>query len=106
MGRLTRLDVIRPGSTSRHRPGFHFIVEYHGIRVLLADGIGIKACYQEQIFQAFERLHIQEEYEGSGIGLAIVAKAARKLGGSVRVESKPGEGSTFFVTLPRTTKES
>jgi light-regulated signal transduction histidine kinase (bacteriophytochrome) len=53
----------------------------------------------------FERLHIREEYEGTGIGLAIVKKATSKLHGSVRVESKTAEGSTFFVTLPRTQKE-
>jgi signal transduction histidine kinase len=53
----------------------------------------------------FERLHTKEEYEGTGIGLAIVKKAASKLGGSVRVESILGEGSMFFVTVPRTPKD-
>ncbi len=69
------------------------------------NGIGIDPHYHEQIFRVFERLHTSEEYEGTGIGLAIVKKAASKLGGSVRVESEPGEGSTFFVTLPKTQKE-
>jgi signal transduction histidine kinase len=69
------------------------------------NGIGIAPRYHEQIFRMFERLHTSEEYEGTGIGLAIVKKAASKLGGSVRVESKVGEGSTFFVTLPTTQKE-
>ncbi len=70
------------------------------------NGIGIEARYHAQIFRVFERLHTKEEYEGTGIGLAIVKKASGKLGGSVRVESKPGEGSTFFVTLPKTRKEN
>jgi signal transduction histidine kinase len=69
------------------------------------NGIGIDPRYHEQIFRVFERLHTHEEYEGTGIGLAIVKKAASKLGGSVRVESEPGKGSTFLVTLPRTQKE-
>jgi signal transduction histidine kinase len=67
------------------------------------NGIGIAPSYQEKIFRVFERLHTREEFEGTGIGLAIVRKALTKLGGSVRVESTPGEGSTFFVTLPKTT---
>lgn len=68
------------------------------------NGIGIDPRYHEQIFGVFERLHAREEYEGTGIGLAIVKKAASKLGGSVRVESKLDEGSTFFVALPENRK--
>ena len=64
------------------------------------NGIGIKALYKEQIFGIFERLHTTQEFSGSGIGLAITKKAVSKLGGSVRVESEAGEGSTFYVTLP------
>ncbi len=65
------------------------------------NGIGIAPQYREQIFRIFQRLHTQREYEGTGIGLAIVRKAAHKLGGSVRLESEPETGTTFFVLLPR-----
>ena len=64
------------------------------------NGIGIEPQYQQQIFGIFQRLHTGREYDGTGIGLAVVKKAALELGGAVRVESTQGEGSTFFVELP------
>jgi signal transduction histidine kinase len=64
------------------------------------NGIGIDAEYHERIFGVFQRLHAREEYEGTGAGLAIVKRAAEACGGSVRVESQLGRGSTFFVSLP------
>jgi chemotaxis family two-component system sensor kinase Cph1 len=69
------------------------------------NGIGIEPRYHEQIFRVFQRLHTREEYGGTGLGLAIVRKAVGKLRGSLRLESKLGEGSTFFVALPKTQKE-
>jgi PAS domain S-box-containing protein len=69
------------------------------------NGIGIEPRYHKQIFRMFNRLHTREEYGGTGLGLAIVRKAVGKLRGSVRLESKPGEGSTFFVALPKTRRE-
>ena len=68
------------------------------------NGIGIAQDHSEKIFRVFERLHTKEEFDGTGIGLAIVKKALSKLGGSIRVESTTGEGSTFFVLFPRNLK--
>ncbi|MEM7114936.1 MAG: GAF domain-containing protein [Chloroflexota bacterium] len=65
------------------------------------NGIGIDPTYQDRIFGVFERLHTYQEYAGTGIGLAIVRKAVRKLGGTIHVESALGKGSTFIVRLPR-----
>ncbi|PKM37655.1 MAG: hypothetical protein CVV06_04730 [Gammaproteobacteria bacterium HGW-Gammaproteobacteria-10] len=64
------------------------------------NGIGIEPEYYDKIFQVFQRLHNEDEYPGTGIGLAIVAKSARMMGGSVEVESTPGNGSTFSIRLP------
>jgi len=73
----------------------------HVVAEVSDNGIGIPLEHQEKIFNMFQRLHSEEEYPGTGIGLATVRKSVELLGGSVWVESKVGEGSTFFVRLPK-----
>ncbi len=69
------------------------------------NGIGIDPKFHDMIFGIFRRLHINREYPGTGIGLAIVKKATQKLGGTLRVESAVGEGSTFYINLPSSVLE-
>ncbi|ELY62278.1 PAS domain S-box protein [Natronolimnohabitans innermongolicus] len=64
------------------------------------DGIGIPPAEQERIFEVFERLHTVDDHPGTGIGLALCKRIVNRHGGDVGVESTPGEGSTFTVTLP------
>ncbi len=64
------------------------------------DGIGFDPAYRDKMFDIFQRLHRQEEFPGTGIGLALVRKAVERMGGSIRAEGAPGRGATFFVELP------
>jgi light-regulated signal transduction histidine kinase (bacteriophytochrome) len=76
-------------------------VEANSYVISIADnGIGIAAKNYDRIFTIFQRLHSDDEYAGTGIGLAIVKKSAELMGGLVWVESTEGEGSTFRVRLP------
>lgn len=89
-----------------HRQGVPLRIEVrskiekdHVIVSMSDNGIGISPEFLEKIFNMFQRLHRQDEYPGTGIGLAIVKKSAEISGGRVWAESVVGEGSTFYVEL-------
>ncbi len=64
-------------------------------------GIGISREAHALIFEIFQRLHSSAQFEGTGIGLAIVRKAVERMGGHVGVESELGQGSRFWLELPK-----
>ncbi len=64
------------------------------------NGIGFEEQYADRIFQVFQRLHGRQEFEGTGIGLAICRKIAERHGGTITAHSQSGQGATFLVTLP------
>jgi len=93
------LKFVPPGVT----PQVSLHTESHGsmVRLWVEDnGIGLDAQYCERIFQLFQRLHTVEVFPGTGVGLAIVKRAAEHMGGRVGVESGVGRGSRFWIELP------
>jgi PAS domain S-box-containing protein len=76
-------------------------LETDTVRITVTDnGIGIRPEHYEKIFEIFQRLHSEQQYSGTGIGLAIVKRIVDRHRGTITVESKPGESTQFTITLP------
>jgi signal transduction histidine kinase len=74
--------------------------------IRIADnGIGFDEKYLDRIFDVFQRLHGRDQYEGTGIGLAVCRKIVERHGGAITAISRPGEGATFVISLPAAHRE-
>jgi signal transduction histidine kinase len=69
------------------------------------NGVGFDMKYHDQIFDVFQRLNPSEQYPGTGVGLAIVRKAMERMGGKAWAQSKPGQGATFYLEVPKQSRQ-
>jgi light-regulated signal transduction histidine kinase (bacteriophytochrome) len=89
---------------SNRKPEIHITATEHRTEWIFKvedNGIGIDMKYADEIFGLFKRIHKPDEYEGSGIGLALCKAIVERHGGRIWVESELGEGSTFSFTIPK-----
>lgn len=74
----------------------------YSIQIIIKDnGIGISKKFHEQIFMMFKRLHTNQQYEGTGLGLAICEKIVDRMNGEISLSSVEGDGTTFYIDLPK-----
>jgi signal transduction histidine kinase len=94
------VNSVPPGVKGDPNPGAIKSGRPPCVRIWVEDnGIGIAPEYQKKVFGLFERVAESSIYHGTGVGLAIVAKAAQRMRGSCGVESMPGKGSKFWIDL-------
>ena len=90
----SREEEIRIDIKGEHQKG---VVVYS----VSDNGVGFEEQYKDSLFNLFHQLHAYEEFKGSGVGLAICQRIIKKHGGAIWADGKPGEGATFYFSLPK-----
>jgi PAS domain S-box-containing protein len=93
------LDNARKFSRDRRPAQIEIGTLADGTIFVRDNGVGFQMEYADQLFGAFQRLHSQSEFEGTGIGLAIVQRIIHRHGGTIWAESQPNQGTTFFLRI-------
>ncbi len=98
------LDNAIKFTRNQNQPKIHFSLTTNLDTYIISvsdNGIGFDMKYRERIFDIFQRLHLADDYPGTGIGLALVKKAMQRIGGKAWATSKVGQGSTFYLEFPK-----